>query len=119
MDLGSFKTPTVRDITKTGPYMHDGSEQTLLDVVNYYDKGGNANPYLDRDMKKLNLTDQEKKDLVVFMEGLTGAARKVELPKLPPGPDGKSPDPKAALEIPKVKAASLKGEHGLIAVSGR
>lgn len=118
-NLGAFKTPTIRDAAKTGPYMHDGSEQTLMDVVNYYDKGGNANPYLDRDMKKLNLTDQEKKDLVAFMEGLTGATKKVELPKLPPGPDGKSPDPKVALEIPKAKAAVLRDTHDLIRTSAR
>ena len=104
-EIGAFKTPTVRDIERTGPYMHDGTEKTLEDVVEYYNKGGNANPYLDKDLKKLDLTDQEKADLVAFMKALTGEESKVELPKLPEGPDGKSPDPREALAVPTAKAA--------------
>jgi cytochrome c peroxidase len=71
-ELGAFKTPTCRDIERTAPYMHDGSEATLEAVVEYYDKGGNANPTLDKDMKPLKLTKEEKADLVNFMKGLTG-----------------------------------------------
>ena len=56
-ELGAFKTPTVRDIARPAPYMHDGSLKTLEEVVEHYDKGGNPNPALDKDMKKLNLTD--------------------------------------------------------------
>ena len=56
-EKGAFKTPTVRDITRTAPYMHDGSQKTLEEVVEHYNKGGNPNPALDKDMKKLNLTD--------------------------------------------------------------
>ena len=52
--------------------MHDGSEATLLDVVKFYDKGGEPNPYLDGGIVPLKLTEQEKKDLVAFMEALTG-----------------------------------------------
>lgn len=115
-NLGAFKTPTLRDIVKTAPYLHDGSEITLAQVVDLYDRGGNANPYLDKDMKKLNLTPQEKKDVVAFMEALTGETKTVELPKLPVGPDGKSPDPRAALTPPGGKAAaSLRDLHGAIA----
>src|SRR5262249_1657519 len=66
-ELGAFKTPTVRDIEKTAPYMHDGSIKTLEEVVEHYNKGGNPNPTLDRDVKKLNLTDSEKTDVVAFM----------------------------------------------------
>lgn len=71
-DIGAFKTPGVRDIALTAPYMHDGSEATLLDVVNFYDKGGEPNPYLDGGIVPLKLTEQEKQDLVAFMESLTG-----------------------------------------------
>jgi cytochrome c peroxidase len=71
-DIGAFKTPGLRDVALTAPYMHDGSEATLLDVVNFYDKGGEPNPYLDGGVVPLKLTEQEKKDLVAFMESLTG-----------------------------------------------
>jgi cytochrome c peroxidase len=71
-DIGAFKTPGMRDVALTAPYMHDGSEATLLDVVNFYDKGGETNPYLDGGIVPLKLTEQEKRDLVAFMESLTG-----------------------------------------------
>lgn len=71
-DMGAFKTPTVRDITKTAPYMHDGSEKTLEEVVDFYNKGGVKNPNLAVQMEVLNLTDQEKTDLVAFMKALDG-----------------------------------------------
>ncbi|WP_406699765.1 cytochrome c peroxidase [Singulisphaera sp. Ch08] len=105
-ELGAFKTPTVREIEKSGPYMHDGSLKTLEEVVEHYNKGGNPNPSLDKDIKKLNLTDSEKADVVAFMKALTGEQVKVELPTLPPGTDGKIPDPHAALTPPPVKAAA-------------
>lgn len=105
-ELGAFKTPTVRDVTRTAPYMHDGSLRTLEAVMDHYDKGGDANPFLDKDMKKLNLTAQEKADVIAFMKALTGDEVKVELPKLPVGPDGKSPDPKETLSPPAVTTAA-------------
>jgi len=71
-DKGAFKTPTLRDLEKTVPYMHDGSEKTLEEVVDFYDKGGNPNPTLDPLMTKLNLTPQEKADLVAFLKALSG-----------------------------------------------
>ncbi|MBV8607416.1 MAG: cytochrome-c peroxidase [Singulisphaera sp.] len=104
-DKGAFKTPTVRDVSRTAPYMHDGSLKTLEDVVEHYDKGGNANPFLDKDMRPLKLTAQEQADLVAFMKALTGEELKVALPTLPVGPDGKSPDPRSALKTPAPKAA--------------
>jgi len=70
-DVGRFKTSTIRNIAVTAPYMHDGSEKTLMDVVEFYDKGGNDNPLLDGGIRELNLTEQEKKDLVAFMRTLT------------------------------------------------
>lgn len=71
-DWGAFKTPTLREIARTAPYMHDGSLKTLEEVVEYYNKGGNKNKNLDERMKPLNLTDQEKKDLVAFLHALSG-----------------------------------------------
>ncbi len=71
-DKGAFKTPTLRDMSRTAPYMHDGSLRTLLDVVNFYNKGGIPNAHLSRHMKPLNLTEQQKTDLVDFMRALSG-----------------------------------------------
>lgn len=104
---GAFKTPTLRHLLGTAPYLHDGSEKTLEEVVDFYDRGGNVNPYLDVKMRdenaerawykakaegkevklppearvyngkviiplKLNLTKQEKADVVLFMRALQG-----------------------------------------------
>ncbi len=69
-DKGAFKTPTVRDITKTAPYMHDGSQQTLEEVVTFYNIGGEKNKWLDFRMVPLNLTAKEQQDLVAFMKAL-------------------------------------------------
>lgn len=71
-DTGRFRTPTLRNIDKTGPYMHDGSLKTLEEVVEYYDKGGEKNPYLDPAIFPLKLTEQEKSDLIAFLKSLTG-----------------------------------------------
>ncbi|PTL81055.1 cytochrome-c peroxidase [Vitiosangium sp. GDMCC 1.1324] len=70
-DIGGFKTPTLRNVGVTGPYMHDGSLATLWDVVDHYNKGGIANPYLDGGMQRLGLTEPEIDDLVAFMYALT------------------------------------------------
>ncbi len=71
-DTGAFKTPTLREIARTAPYMHDGSMKTLEEVVQYYNKGGIPNDYLDEEIYKLNLTKQEMQDLVTFLkEGLS------------------------------------------------
>lgn len=71
-DLGAFKSSGMRDIALTAPYMHDGSEPTLLSVVEFYDKGGEPNPFLDGGITPLKLTEGERHDLVAFMESLTG-----------------------------------------------
>jgi cytochrome c peroxidase len=112
-DRGRFKTPTLRDLVRTAPYMHDGSERTLESVVEFYDRGGNPNEALDPEMKKLNLTAQEKADVVAFMKALTSPEVKLELPTLPSGPDGKVPDPRVALTPPGPKSASLD-IHGFL-----
>ena len=103
-ERGAFKTPTIRDITRTGPYMHDGSEATLEAVIEFYNKGGNKNPTLDPKMAPLNLTAQEKADIVAFMKALTGRVVQVEVPTLPPDANGSVPDPRAALNAPGVVA---------------
>jgi cytochrome c peroxidase len=70
-DLGAFKTPPLRDIELTAPYMHDGSLKTLREVIDFYDQGGEPNPNLDGGIVKLNLTEQEKADLEEFLKTLT------------------------------------------------
>lgn len=70
-DTGAFKTPTLRDVELTTPYMHDGSEKTLLDIVKYYNRGGEKHATLDRQMRPLSLTDEEMNELVEFMRTLT------------------------------------------------
>lgn len=81
-DTGAFMTPTLRNIANTAPYMHDGNLKTLQDVVDFYAGEGNSNPFLDREMKKIALTGQDRRDLVEFMKSLSGS--------LPPnvGPPG-------------------------------
>ena len=70
-DLGAFKTPFLRDVLLTGPYMHDGSLATLWDVVDFFNKGGDRNSYLDSEMKPLSLSESEVDDLVNFLGALT------------------------------------------------
>lgn len=84
-DTGAFKTPTLREIAKSAPYMHDGSLKTLEDVVEHYAKGGLDNEYLDEEIFKLRLTDQDKKDLITFLkEGLSSPDYPLHrAPKLP------------------------------------
>ncbi|MDH5297240.1 MAG: c-type cytochrome, partial [Nitrospirota bacterium] len=82
-DKGAFKTPTLRSITETAPYMHDGAFNTLEEVVGFYDQGGNANPNLDTRIKPLGLSAQEKTDIIAFLKALTGEPIPFEFPKLP------------------------------------
>lgn len=69
-DRGKFKTPTLRGVRLRPPYMHDGSVKTLEDVIDFYDRGGVANPNLDPAMRPLNLTPAERRDLVAFLKAL-------------------------------------------------
>jgi len=82
-DRGAFKTPTLRSVEETGPYMHDGVFKTLEEVVEFYNGGGGKNPHLDPLILPLNLTDQEKKDLVEFLKALTGEKLNIAMPRLP------------------------------------
>jgi cytochrome c peroxidase len=78
-DVGAFKTPTLRNVALTAPYMHDGSLETLRDVVVHYNNGGvtqegdRVNDFLSGGIRPLGLTDEEIDDLVAFMEALTGS----------------------------------------------
>lgn len=83
LDRGAFRTPSLRNVALTAPYMHDGSLKTLKEVVDFYVGGGSWNPYLDKQIKPLtHLSAQERADLVAFLESLTG-----QLPKaFPPSP---------------------------------
>lgn len=80
---GAFKTPTLREVGRRGPYMHDGSLLTLEDVIDFYDRGGNQNPYLDENLAPLHLTEAEKKALLAFLRtGLTGSVTEGIAPKV-------------------------------------
>ena len=82
-DWGAFKTPTIRNVALSAPYMHDGSQRTLEEVVEHYNKGGIANRNLSDKIKKLDLKTQEKQDIVEFMRACTGSFPKVLRGRLP------------------------------------
>jgi cytochrome c peroxidase len=71
-DHGAFKTPTLREVTRTAPYMHDGSLATLEDVVDFYSDGGRSNPSLDAEIRPRNFTAEEKRALIAFLKSLDG-----------------------------------------------
>jgi len=88
-DMGTFKTPSLRNVTETAPYMHDGSMPNLKDVIDHYIGGGNSNPHLDKRIRVLDfLSGRERSDLLDFLKSLTG-----ELP-----PDVGPPDPVKRVE---------------------
>lgn len=78
--MGAFKTPTLRNVARTAPYMHDGSLKTLKDVVSFYSKGGRVkdkdpiNAYQSSGIRPLGLSDKQQADLVAFLEALTSPA---------------------------------------------
>jgi cytochrome c peroxidase len=80
---GAFKTPTLRDVALTAPYMRNGIYKTLTEVVEHYNRGGDVKENLDVNMVPLNLNKQEVADVVAFLESLTGAPRMVHVPRLP------------------------------------
>lgn len=69
-DRGAFKTPTLREIARTAPYMHDGSLVTLDEVIDYYNRGGNRGPGLDPELRPLRLTREERQALATFLRSL-------------------------------------------------
>ena len=79
----AFKTPTLRDVARRSPYMHDGSVPTLQAVIDLYNKGGIARPSRAKEIKPLDLSEDEKADLIAFLEALTSAPSSVVMPTLP------------------------------------
>lgn len=79
---GAFKTPTLRDVALTGPYMHNGCYKTLEEVVDHYARGGDVKDNLSPDMRPIHLSERQKADLVAFLESLTGSPT-VTVPQLP------------------------------------
>ncbi|MFD1330930.1 tryptophan tryptophylquinone biosynthesis enzyme MauG [Methylopila musalis] len=79
----AFKTPSLRDLRMQGPYMHDGQIGSLADVVEHYAKGGEKRPSLSFEMKPLDLSDSERRQLIAFLETLKAEAAPVALPTLP------------------------------------
>lgn len=71
-DRRAFKTPTLREVARTAPYMHDGSIATLDDVVDHYDRGGAADPSLSKEIRPLDLSADDKRALVAFLRSLSG-----------------------------------------------
>jgi cytochrome c peroxidase len=71
IDFGRFKTPSLRNIGLTAPYMHDGSLATLEEVIEFYERGGNPNPNLDSVIKPRELEVQEKADLLALLRAMT------------------------------------------------
>ena len=80
---GAFKTPTLRDIALTAPYMHNGQYRTLEEVIDHYDRGGDSKDNLDPSIKPLGLSQQDKADLVEFLKTLSGKQVAVTVPRLP------------------------------------
>ena len=80
LDVGAFRTPSLRNVELTAPYFHDGSAATLEDVVRFYVKGGNENPNRDWQLEPVPLTEVEQRDLIQFLKALTSddARRMIE-----------------------------------------
>ena len=93
-DVGAFKTPSLRDVELTGPYMHNGSLRTLLDVIRFYNQGGQKNQNLNNKIRPLHLNEQEVNQLVEFLRALTSddVLQKVQTSK---------PQTRAAVSLPQ------------------
>jgi cytochrome c peroxidase len=80
-DRGAFKTPTLRDVARTAPYMHDGSLATIEDVIEFYDGGGRPNPYIESGLRPLRLPPDDKQALAAFLRSLTGTIQEGPRPR--------------------------------------
>jgi cytochrome c peroxidase len=80
---GAFKTPTLRDVALTSPYMHNGAYNTLEEVVDEYDRGGDDRRNIDPQIQPLHLSVREKKDLVQFLNTLSSKPANINIPRLP------------------------------------
>jgi len=83
INKGAFKTPTLREIAKTAPYMHNGAYESLSQVIDHYNRGGVTKESLDPNITPLNLNVQEKSDLVAFLNSLSGKPMNITIPELP------------------------------------
>lgn len=90
-DYAAFKTPTLRNLKRTGPYMHDGSVGTLRKAVEFIAAGGLPNKNLSPMIRKLDLADAEIDDLVAFLESLEGDVPDVALDRVPESSGGNEP----------------------------
>lgn len=79
----AFKTPSLRDVTLSAPYFHDGSTGTLIEVIDHYDRGGIARPSLSVEMKPLGLSNVERRQLLAFLATLTATGEPTRVPALP------------------------------------
>ena len=79
----AFKTPSLRDLRFTGPYMHDGSMKTIGEVISHYEDGGKARPSLSPEMKAIKLTKQERDDLIAYLKTIQGQPLETAIPRLP------------------------------------
>ncbi len=82
-DNGAFRTPSLREVSRTSPYMHNGSLESLEDVVAFYNQGGGESANRSAKLKRLDLSDKEQADLVEFLKQLSGQEIKIEAPELP------------------------------------
>ena len=80
---GAFKTPTLRNITETAPYFHDGSAATLEEAVDYTLSGGHANEWMDERFQARDITDEERSQMMAFLQSLTSETGDFERPVLP------------------------------------
>ncbi|HEX8952630.1 MAG TPA: cytochrome c peroxidase [Polyangia bacterium] len=115
-DVGAFKTSTLRNVLVTGPYFHDGSQDTLWDVVDHYNKGGVQNPYLDGGIQRLGLSEGEIDDLVAFLASLTSdhyaAVGKKELARQRARSRTRRPERDEAAALGKKAQVGLGGPFG-------
>lgn len=79
----AFKTPSLRDLRFSGPYMHDGSMTSIDEVIDHYEKGGKTRPSLSPEMKAVTLSRQERADLIAYLQTLRGPPLEVDVPRLP------------------------------------
>lgn len=118
-DVGAFKTSMLRNLLVTGPYFHDGSQETLWDVVDHYNKGGVQNPFLDGGIERLGLSEAEIDDLVAFLGSLTSsryeAMAKKELARQRALSRTKRPQRDTEAALGKKAQAGLTGPWGDVA----
>ena len=74
MDIGAFKTPSLRNVARTAPYMHDGSLATLDNVIDHYALGGAGHPNQDARVAPFELDEDQRADLLAFMKALTDSS---------------------------------------------